>query len=445
MPQGRGQGFTLNVADLARGLLGKRSEPRPAELCGPAGCVQVPHGQPTPRGWIWNVRGYGAPVKEEEPKPFDVTQYWSGFAGYGSQTREQRASRKYEGRPKGNRPWWEICPTMDLDCVRENYQEIQRSWIIETGLQLLPEMFSGMGARGVRPPKGTVFKPYSVPTAGGVKPPPRAPRVPRSIGNTALALAPATAPARVPLSIVRPGVNPQAVARQNVIPTAMPTSFIAPSLMLETTLAPVQVTAQRVGTRAAQVAIPEPLDEVQVTARYVSGVSDEELWWDQYVGTGDNPALEANPRPRPATAPQRATRSASTAGKTAPATGTARRPARVAVPGLAAIKLSPQSLIRGLLKYTTRRAAAPGQVSQLARSTLARPGSPLEPILGQSFAVSPNPYTQPQPVQATDKCNCDKRKKKREPRKPRTECWTGSYRETARGTSKKRREQIPCN
>jgi len=42
----------------------------------------------------------------------------------------------------------------------------------------------------------------------------------------------------------------------------------------------------------------------------------------------------------------------------------------------------------------------------------------------------------------TDECSCEKKKSK--PRKPRTVCYSGSYRETAKGLSKRRREQVPC-
>lgn len=44
---------------------------------------------------------------------------------------------------------------------------------------------------------------------------------------------------------------------------------------------------------------------------------------------------------------------------------------------------------------------------------------------------------------ATKKC-CPCKPKKRGPRKPRTVCYKGSYTETASGTSKRKREQIPC-
>lgn len=44
-------------------------------------------------------------------------------------------------------------------------------------------------------------------------------------------------------------------------------------------------------------------------------------------------------------------------------------------------------------------------------------------------------------------CKCpetDKKKKKSKPREPRTECWTGTYTETAKSSKKTRLQQVPC-
>ena len=46
-----------------------------------------------------------------------------------------------------------------------------------------------------------------------------------------------------------------------------------------------------------------------------------------------------------------------------------------------------------------------------------------------------------------DPCDCKKEKTKAKdtkPRPPRTQCYTGTYTETARGLIKKRRELVPC-
>lgn len=53
---------------------------------------------------------------------------------------------------------------------------------------------------------------------------------------------------------------------------------------------------------------------------------------------------------------------------------------------------------------------------------------------------SPQPINQPQ----LDKCKCPKKQTKKRKRKPREECWKGSYTETAKGTLKRRREKVPC-
>ncbi len=44
----------------------------------------------------------------------------------------------------------------------------------------------------------------------------------------------------------------------------------------------------------------------------------------------------------------------------------------------------------------------------------------------------------------TSKCSCPKPEKKKKPREPREVCWTGTYREKSKSTSKSRRRKIPC-
>lgn len=49
------------------------------------------------------------------------------------------------------------------------------------------------------------------------------------------------------------------------------------------------------------------------------------------------------------------------------------------------------------------------------------------------------------PKEALDKCRCDeKRRKKREPRKPRTVCRAGSYIQTAKGIKYHPNREVPC-
>lgn len=50
----------------------------------------------------------------------------------------------------------------------------------------------------------------------------------------------------------------------------------------------------------------------------------------------------------------------------------------------------------------------------------------------------------PRSSSSGDNCQCTKPTKPRKPRKPRTVCYRGTYVETARGTSKFKREKIPC-
>jgi len=81
------------------------------------------------------------------------------------------------------------------------------------------------------------------------------------------------------------------------------------------------------------------------------------------------------------------------------------------------------------------------------------PGVPFSPLLPRSPTASPltpfQPGTlalpSPFPVPKEDldeDCKCKKKPSK--PRKPRTECWKGSYIETAKGTIKHRRERTTC-
>jgi len=46
------------------------------------------------------------------------------------------------------------------------------------------------------------------------------------------------------------------------------------------------------------------------------------------------------------------------------------------------------------------------------------------------------------PKLPADKCSCTKTKSK--PRKPRDECWTGTYTQKAKGITYLRRRRVPC-
>lgn len=80
------------------------------------------------------------------------------------------------------------------------------------------------------------------------------------------------------------------------------------------------------------------------------------------------------------------------------------------------------------------------------------PGLGSIPGLGPTPALNPatNPLTTfnravaNSPAQELDRQCRERAKQRRKKRKPRTECWKGSYVETRKGTLKKRREKIRC-
>ena len=71
-----------------------------------------------------------------------------------------------------------------------------------------------------------------------------------------------------------------------------------------------------------------------------------------------------------------------------------------------------------------------------------------DPLTGVQPGLLALPQAALQPAYAYDrkgKCSCPKpKKKKRGPRKARTVCYKGSFTERAFGTSKRKREQVPC-
>lgn len=78
------------------------------------------------------------------------------------------------------------------------------------------------------------------------------------------------------------------------------------------------------------------------------------------------------------------------------------------------------------------------------------PAIPKPPNPRTTDARAPTPLTMPQPNplgslyrEPPDRCSCPPRTK-RKPSKPRTVCYTGSYREKSRGLSKTPRRKIPC-
>jgi len=127
--------------------------------------------------------------------------------------------------------------------------------------------------------------------------------------------------------------------------------------------------------------------------------------------------------------------------------GTGRTPTSRRTPGIprttaGAPVLSLDALLGPVLRSLTRRTAP-------VRN--ARPGiGATSPGTGTRPGTAPQTQPQPDPLMnypgrrtSTDECECPK-KKKSKPRTPRSQCWKGSYVETAKGLKKTRREQVPC-
>jgi hypothetical protein len=135
----------------------------------------------------------------------------------------------------------------------------------------------------------------------------------------------------------------------------------------------------------------------------------------------------AAPAPSPARMPAPAGPTAPRTGKTGSRSTVARAP--VGSVGLFALPLLVDPFGKPKRGFATALKASPS------------------PFPATSPATKPSARTVAQVMTgSTDPCNCPhgKRKKPRGERKPRTECFTGTYTETARGISKKRSTQVPC-
>jgi len=108
----------------------------------------------------------------------------------------------------------------------------------------------------------------------------------------------------------------------------------------------------------------------------------------------------------------------------------------VALPSLGKVVLSPDALLTYAIGTLPRRSTAAGTISPGVGPTTA----PARPTAGTALAT----LTQTQRANQ-DNCDCEKPKKKdRRPRPPRSQCYTGTYTETARGLIKRKRTQVPC-
>jgi len=98
-------------------------------------------------------------------------------------------------------------------------------------------------------------------------------------------------------------------------------------------------------------------------------------------------------------------------------------------------------LIQGIPQLLTQR--DPG-----ARVSVSIPASPFTAMQPQSvssvtYLTGPSASGVTSPKSARDKCKCPP-KKKGKPRQPRTECWGGTYVETATGLRKTKRRRVAC-
>lgn len=84
----------------------------------------------------------------------------------------------------------------------------------------------------------------------------------------------------------------------------------------------------------------------------------------------------------------------------------------------------------------------PGQIPGLGSIPGVGPSPALNPALAPLTAF--NPAVAHSPAQELDRQCKERAKQRRKKRKPRSECWKGSYTETRKGTRKHRRERIKC-
>jgi len=141
------------------------------------------------------------------------------------------------------------------------------------------------------------------------------------------------------------------------------------------------------------------------------------------------------PGPGPATATPGTTRSPGTVGPSTAKPGKTGTRTPVALPSLGKIVLPADALLTYAVGTLPRRSSAAGTISPGVGPATAR--------TRQAFA-DPLPGMSPQRTR-TNECECEKPKAKdRRPRPPRSQCFTGTYTETARGLIKRKRQQVPC-
>lgn len=159
-----------------------------------------------------------------------------------------------------------------------------------------------------------------------------------------------------------------------------------------------------------------------------------------HAGSAGTSAEPVYPGSRPAPAAPSPNRLPGPVGPSTAKPGKTGSRAPVAKPPVGKIVLPLDALIADAIGYVSRRSAGARQAaSTLGAITLAT-GRQAQPSLT-------DPLTMFAPNYANDPCDCKaqgKKKSERQPRKPRSQCWTGTYTETATGLRKTRRTEVPC-
>lgn len=252
--------------------------------------------------------------------------------------------------------------------------------------------------------------------------------------------------------VTRAGVNTKlpeygpSAQRRAQVPT-MPVGAV--SLPFDE-LVPVEVTAVKVGRISPPLsddryALADAVGDTELLRYNVDRVTDSDItmWEDDIAylnaffpatgtapGLGQRAAIQGTPRgTRPARQP-------------ASSTATPKRSGPLARAALGASQLLVESLLRAAVPKSGR--AAVGRISLPAQSPFPGTGAPA-PAASPAF-LTPFGYApaRTRTKSKSDECECEKPKKKRKPRQPRSVCYRGSYRQTARGIKYKKIETIPC-
>lgn len=425
MPSGpeRGSGPSIDfrgVYDAAksiwRGLFGKHQEDCGDVPCPPGGVNLRPgyEGEQTE-----DEKRLARAARARSPVPKDPT--YSSFIDRGISKPKKVPKSKI--KKKGKTPFWKFWAAYQFRNLDPMAQEAIKGVAIQG-------ILDPYGRQGTRLAKGLSYLPGAkMPT------PMRMGSRASQRGQLGTVTAPRSTQQRAPRRSNAPPVATRA-QRPRSASVTMPAprrSVLAPNVPLPGMLDPMMG--------------QDPLDP-QIYEDYIQVLESKRVGQPQPVtqaepvampGTGDAPAQQVHPGPRPAPATAGAPGSAGSAQKPASQPRNAGARARVALPNLGASVLPVDALLAYALGSLSRRSNNARQTSQFPSA--ATPGA--RPGYGYTLAQGLNAGTQPGLAYDLDKCKC-KKKKQSAPRKPRTECWKGSYVETSSGTRKTRRERVPC-